>query len=82
MSRYYFEGDFPTKITFEDDSFDLTTICIDKSGTFSTRSKKANLEKKFNASFVDQLGNLIELECEVEAASNGAVIGKWIDCSY
>jgi hypothetical protein len=79
MANKYFEGEFPTKIRFEDDSFDLTTVDFDKQGRFTTKSPKALSEKKFSASLLDPSGNLRELACEVEEIAEGSVIGRWTE---
>jgi hypothetical protein len=81
MVNKYFEGQFPTKITFEDDSFDLTTVDFNKLGTFTTPSIKASTKEKFNATLLDPSGNLRQLNCEVDQIINGAVIGRWTEIS-
>ena len=79
MTNNYFSGRFPTKITFEDDSFDLAEIEINKDGQFSMTLGKEILDKNFNASVLDKNGNLRELKCEVKNFSQGEVLGSWIE---
>jgi len=73
----FFEGQMPAKITFDDDSFDLTTVEFDKSGRFSTDSLLATTQRRFRASTLDEAGILREFSCEVQNISNGRVIGIW-----
>lgn len=79
MKEKLFKGNMPTKITFDDDSFDMTTIEFKDTGQFSTDSLKAVNKKRFRASVVDSKGELREFQCEVENVETGHVSGKWTE---
>ena len=68
------EGNYPVKLEFEDDSFDLTTAIFHKSGKITCESRKALSFSKFRLVVLDQSGRLREIECcVVELLLNGVI---------